>query len=439
MIAEGTTRDPEFSFGYLSGFASFFFFYIQAAMDPTDEFYINAGTYTYASDSDSNPDSEERLARRYWSWYTLYGVDRRGDNHSGIGVRWGRHWIWGEGHGVAYLHRHPSMEVGWYRFHTTWLSDGPNYQSIGAGRRLVYVNYEGTEYMEIVEAEYELQGDEIFFESEDENGGEGENENEEGEQEDEEGEEEDEEEDDDEDESDPTIEKVIVDYLRWNDWNCPILWVALSMQLSTDSGIREEGDNGREYIYPLSEKHCLIRAVLAAQHLGCPFVGTAWLRLGNECEEVGVYLNGEYHSSRNCYENAAAALPTYAWAWYCLGKQGGGTVNGEAYSAKECLIKSVNLDPDDHHNWEALLNEAFEYGGEQYDPESMAFLVLCMRRSSNAELALGQHREEFERCGILELVRRNVMKEPGKAKFWKMLATAMTQRMGHFSLSVIQK
>ena len=291
-------------------------------MDPTDlsHFLSDSETEPYgdtngdADDLGSRPsaqssaaDTEERTARRYWSWYTLYGKNEHANDYAGIGVFWGRHWLWGDNHGVAYLHRHPSIELGWYRWRTAWFEDGPIYTHIGANNNIVYVHYDGAELMEIMPNTYELQGDEMWFddllngddrsfvsadfqvqEQEEESVAES-SEN-----------------------DDFNLVLEIRNRLR-REGVCKHLWWAMYHALPLNTTVfvfRGLGD--------MDLKDCLIQCIQQQGAFG--EMPSPWHHLGLQ---NGGTVDGVHYTERQCYLLVVGHHPHYSASWYMLYKMGG--------------------------------------------------------------------------------------------------------------------
>ena len=54
----------------------------------------------------------------------------------------------------------------------------------------------------------------------------------------------------------------------------------------------------------------------------------------------GGTVNGKAFSEKECYVRALELKAEYPEAWHNLGAQGGGSVNGKAYSNKECYMRA---------------------------------------------------------------------------------------------------
>jgi hypothetical protein len=247
----------------------------------------------FSSAQSSAADTEERTARRYWSWYTLYGKNEHANDYAGIGVFWGRHWLWGDSHGVAYLHRHPSIELGWYRWRTAWFEDGTN-------NNIVYVHYDGAELMEIMPNTYELQGDEMWFD----------------------------------------------DLLNGDDRS----FVSADFQVQEEEEVEESVTNSDGFNLVLEIRN-LLRRWGSCKHLwwamyhALPFNATVSVFTPRNMDLKDCLIE--------CIQQqgAFAEMPS---PWHHLGLQDGGTVDGIHYTERQCYLVVVEAHPHYSASWYML-------------------------------------------------------------------------------------
>jgi tetratricopeptide (TPR) repeat protein len=80
-----------------------------------------------------------------------------------------------------------------------------------------------------------------------------------------------------------------------------------------------------------------------------------WFALG---EKNGGSVDGQKYGQKECYENAIIANPpkdsvpfAYARAWARFGAMGGGTINGDVFTAKEAILKALRISPSSPAAW----------------------------------------------------------------------------------------
>jgi hypothetical protein len=93
------------------------------------------------------------------------------------------------------------------------------------------------------------------------------------------------------------------------------------------------------------EKECYAKAVIANPHPDLPrnfAYARAWARLGSM---GGDTVNGEAYSPEECLIKALKISPESPTAWLELGRLGGASVNGVAHSVVQCYLKAVAATP----------------------------------------------------------------------------------------------
>ena len=260
--------------------------------------------------------------------------------------------------------------VQWHRWERSWAVETTRTR-LPPGRQLIYHrNDEGTEFLQVVDLDYELRDEEYYMneflddQEEDvtqpptEAGGD--------------------DEDEDEDEN-AQIFEVIAKCLDWLSERDSVLWMALYYHADDDGDHLDYFEDG--HTYPVTPKRCCIRSIIISNRENMPFA-MPWHALG--VLGGNVFLDGTFYNEENCFEKALSLQPAYSWSWCCLGGLGGGTVNGESLTATDCFLKAALLDPDHPEYFEKLLEmnvPVVDFGGVEHSPLELAIFLVAWEKN----------------------------------------------------------